>query len=55
MSMTRKETIAKMNRLTTWIGCAVLGVIVGWPATPQPPCRRKGWAIFLRLIKMIIG
>ena len=31
MSMTRKETIMKMNRLTTWIGCALLlGVIVGY-------------------------
>jgi Na+/H+-dicarboxylate symporter len=66
MSMTRKETIMKMNRLTTWIGCAlVLGVIVGYACNTlaASPAQAKEIAsyfsiltdIFLRLIKMIIA
>lgn len=56
----------KMNRLTTWIGCAlVLGVIVGYACNTlaASPAQAKEIAsyfsiltdIFLRLIKMIIA
>jgi len=61
-----KETRMKMNRLTTWIGIAmVLGIVVGYAChalAPTPAAAKEiaGYFgiltdIFLRLIKMIIA